>query len=194
MKRWMMLGAFAAVAMQTQANGYWLRERLDGVPESARLEGGGATQTIRGRNAGVNALQLTGGALAWDVQTDRDGFIEFWLKPVKWDALAEAEVPVGRFRIGETEYRLFKAAGQAELRLAAGDPVTAVTLADESADLARSAGACVDVALAEELAGRALAADGRVDEGVELLQRAASAFDACGTLRWRDRAERELDN
>ena len=80
----------------------------------------------------------------------------------------------------------------AQVCLTEDDPMSAAALALESADLARTVGARIDVALAEAQAGRARAADGRVDEGVGLLQRAAATFDECGAQRWRDQAEREL--
>ena len=47
-------------------------------------------------------------------------------------------------------------------------------------------------ALSRTLAGRALAQAGERDRAVAELQRAAAAFDACGALRYRERAEREL--
>jgi DNA-binding NarL/FixJ family response regulator len=53
-------------------------------------------------------------------------------------------------------------------------------------------GAPVEAAQARLLAGWALAAAGRSDEAVELLQQAATTFDDCCALRLRDAAEREL--
>ena len=57
---------------------------------------------------------------------------------------------------------------------------------------ADSVGACVEAARARTLAGRAL---GRADErtrAVAELERAVEQLDACGAVRYRDAAEREL--
>ena len=53
-------------------------------------------------------------------------------------------------------------------------------------------GAPVEAALSRTLAGRALAQAGDVDRAAVELKRAAGAFEACGALRNRDEAEREL--
>ena len=61
-----------------------------------------------------------------------------------------------------------------------------------SAEAAREVGAPIEDALAGTLAGRALAETGQHDRAVIELQRAAATFEACGALRYRDNAEREL--
>jgi len=53
-------------------------------------------------------------------------------------------------------------------------------------------GAPVEAALSRTLAGRALAQAGERDRAATELQRAAREFEACGALRYRDEAEREL--
>jgi DNA-binding NarL/FixJ family response regulator len=53
-------------------------------------------------------------------------------------------------------------------------------------------GAPIEAALSRTLAGRALALTGERDRAVTELQHAAAALEACGALRWRDEAEREL--
>ena len=53
-------------------------------------------------------------------------------------------------------------------------------------------GAPVEAALSRTLAGRALAEAGERERAVTELQRAAREFEACGALRYRDEAEREL--
>jgi DNA-binding CsgD family transcriptional regulator len=53
-------------------------------------------------------------------------------------------------------------------------------------------GAPIEAALSRTLAGRALAQTGELDRAVSELQHAAAALEACGALRWRDEAEREL--
>jgi DNA-binding NarL/FixJ family response regulator len=57
---------------------------------------------------------------------------------------------------------------------------------------AEEVGAPIEAALSRTLAGRALAQAGEADRAVLELQHAAAALEACGALRWRDEAEREL--
>jgi DNA-binding CsgD family transcriptional regulator len=73
-----------------------------------------------------------------------------------------------------------------------GDAERAAEHALASAQAAREAGAPIEDALAGTLAGQALAAAGQHDQAVLELQRAAATLDACGALRLRDQAEREL--
>jgi ATP/maltotriose-dependent transcriptional regulator MalT len=69
--------------------------------------------------------------------------------------------------------------------LAAKHALTAATAADE-------VGAPVEAALARTLAGRALAQAGQTERAVAELKHAASELQACGALRYRAAAEREL--
>ena len=80
----------------------------------------------------------------------------------------------------------------AAVALAAGRAEHAAELALASAEAARSVGAPIEEALARALCGKALAEAGQRDPAVAELRRAAAAFDACGALRYRDQAEREL--
>jgi len=80
----------------------------------------------------------------------------------------------------------------AAVALHAGDTARATELALASADTAQEVGAPIEAALSRTLAGRALAQAGQSDRAVVELQRAAAAFDACGALRYRQSAEREL--
>jgi DNA-binding NarL/FixJ family response regulator len=80
----------------------------------------------------------------------------------------------------------------AELALHAGDYARGVERALASAAAAEEGGAPIEAALSRTLAGQALARGGQNDRAVAELQRAAAALDACGALRYRDRAEREL--
>jgi ATP/maltotriose-dependent transcriptional regulator MalT len=80
----------------------------------------------------------------------------------------------------------------AAVALHARDPVRAADLALASAAAAREAAAPIEAALSGTLAGRALAQAGRRDRAVAELQGAAAELDACGALRYRDQAEREL--
>jgi DNA-binding NarL/FixJ family response regulator len=85
-------------------------------------------------------------------------------------------------------------AGRAAARIAldAGDLDAAAREALAAAAAGDRLGAPVETAHARMLAGRALAAAGRPDEALPLLQDAAAAFEACGALRYRAGAEREL--
>ncbi len=80
----------------------------------------------------------------------------------------------------------------AAVALHSGDTVPAIERALASADAAQEVGAPIEGALSRTLAGRALAQAGQSDRAVAELQRAAAAFDACGALRYRESAEREL--
>jgi ATP/maltotriose-dependent transcriptional regulator MalT len=80
----------------------------------------------------------------------------------------------------------------AAVALHSGDTARAIERALASADTAQEVGAPVEAALSRTLAGRALAQAGQSDRAVAELQRAAAAFDACGALRYRESAEREL--
>jgi DNA-binding NarL/FixJ family response regulator/tetratricopeptide (TPR) repeat protein len=57
---------------------------------------------------------------------------------------------------------------------------------------AEHVGAPIEAALSRTLAGRALAQTGENDRAVSELQHAAATLEACGALRWRGEAEREL--
>jgi ATP/maltotriose-dependent transcriptional regulator MalT len=80
----------------------------------------------------------------------------------------------------------------AAIALHSGDTARAIQRALASADVAHKAGAPIESALSRALAGEALARAGQSDRAVAELERAAAAFDACGALRYRQRAEREL--
>ncbi|HSL14974.1 MAG TPA: AAA family ATPase [Actinomycetota bacterium] len=80
----------------------------------------------------------------------------------------------------------------AAVALHAGDTARATECALASADAAEEVGAPIEAALSRTLAGRALAQGGESGRAVAELQRAAAALDACGALRYREGAEREL--
>jgi DNA-binding NarL/FixJ family response regulator len=73
-----------------------------------------------------------------------------------------------------------------------GNPGRAAALALSSAAAADDVHAPIEAALSRTLAGRALARAGRADRAVAELQRAATDLHACGAVRYRDQAEREL--
>jgi DNA-binding NarL/FixJ family response regulator len=80
----------------------------------------------------------------------------------------------------------------AEVALHRGDAASAIKRAAASADAARDVEAPIECALSRTLAGQALALAGQSHRALAELQSAAEAFDACGALRFRERAEREL--
>ena len=80
----------------------------------------------------------------------------------------------------------------AAVDLYAGEAAGAAERALTAAAAADEVGAPVEAALSRTLAGRALAEAGERERAVTELQRAARAFEACGAVRYRDEAEREL--
>lgn len=80
----------------------------------------------------------------------------------------------------------------AAVALDAGDAGEAAARALESADLADAVGAPVEAGLARTIAGRALASLGERERAVQQLEAAVSELDACGAVRYRDAAAREL--
>jgi DNA-binding NarL/FixJ family response regulator len=80
----------------------------------------------------------------------------------------------------------------AAVALDAGDAAGAAAHALEGAEAADAGGAVVEAAIARALAGSALAEAGERGRAVTELERAATAFDACGATRRREAAEREL--
>jgi DNA-binding CsgD family transcriptional regulator/tetratricopeptide (TPR) repeat protein len=81
---------------------------------------------------------------------------------------------------------------QATVALARGEPLAAARDALASAAVAEEVGTPLDGGLARALAGKAFAAAGDRDRAAEELERAAATLDACGSVRHRDEAEREL--
>jgi DNA-binding NarL/FixJ family response regulator len=73
-----------------------------------------------------------------------------------------------------------------------GDAARAAAHGLTSAARADEVHAPIEAALSRTLAGRALARAGHTERAIAELQRAAAELDACGALRYRDEAEREL--
>jgi DNA-binding NarL/FixJ family response regulator len=73
-----------------------------------------------------------------------------------------------------------------------GDAAGATERALLAVSGAEEVGAPIEAALSRTLAGRALAQAGERDRAASELRNAAAALEACGALRWRDEAEREL--
>lgn len=80
----------------------------------------------------------------------------------------------------------------AAVALHTGDASAAAERALLAVAGAEEVAAPIEAALSRTLAGRALAQTGEHDRAVAELQSAAAALEACGALRWRAEAEREL--
>jgi ATP/maltotriose-dependent transcriptional regulator MalT len=111
--------------------------------------------------------------------------------------ISDAEGAAGRAEATASAVQLpmaqaWAARARAAAELHAGDPARAAELARASAAAADEAGAPIEAALARTLVGRALARADDRELAVEELRHAAAALDACGALRYRDQAEREL--
>jgi DNA-binding CsgD family transcriptional regulator len=81
---------------------------------------------------------------------------------------------------------------RAALALAGGEAAAAASLALEGAARFAAVDAPLAAARCRTLAGEALAAAGRRDDGVRELQRAEAELSALGAIRYRDEAAREL--
>jgi DNA-binding CsgD family transcriptional regulator len=88
--------------------------------------------------------------------------------------------------------RASAAGAEAQLAFAAGDHAAATRLALAAATDADEIAARFETARWRELAGRTLAASGDSDRAAAEFERAAAEFDAGGSVRHRDRIEREL--
>jgi DNA-binding NarL/FixJ family response regulator len=117
-----------------------------------------------------------------------------------WLALgrrSEAERAAAGAQATAAALRLRMAASMADraaaaIELDAGHSDLAVERALAAAAAADEVGAPVEAALARTLAGRALAHAGQTERAVAELKLAASELQACGALRYRGAAEREL--
>ena len=80
----------------------------------------------------------------------------------------------------------------AAVALAEGRDREAAERALEAAAAADQVGAVIEAAQSRRLAGRALAQAGEEERAAQELERAAADLEACGAMRYRDAAEREL--
>ncbi|MGE5272914.1 MAG: helix-turn-helix transcriptional regulator [Verrucomicrobiota bacterium] len=183
----------------------------EGVELTRHLDDGFVTAWAAVRLAGV-LLEVGEPARAVELIVGRAGGEESTLIPGGWrtyslELLTRCQLALDRRGDAERTAMLTQAAAApvglplaaawadraaAAVALHAGDAVRAVEHALASAAAAEEAGAPIECALSRTLAGQALAGEGRHDDAVAELQRAAAAFDACGALRYRERAEREL--
>ena len=167
----------------------WAAVRLAGV----LLETGQpdrAVELLLGRAGGAEVTLIPGGSRAYCLEL----LTRCWLA---LDRRGEAERAAALTAVAATAVQLPLATAWADRAAAAaalhsGETGRAVERALASADAAQEVGAPIEGALSRTLAGRALAQAGQSDRAVAELRRAAAAFDACGALRYRDGAEREL--
>jgi DNA-binding NarL/FixJ family response regulator len=167
----------------------WAAVRLAGV----LLETGQpdrAVELLLGRTGGEQVELIPGGWRAYCLEL----LTRCWLA---LDRRGEAQRAAALTEGAAAAVRLPLATAWADraaaaVALAFGDTARATERALASADAADEVGAPIESALSRMLAGRALAQAGQRDRAVSELQRAAAAFDACGALRYRERAEREL--
>jgi DNA-binding NarL/FixJ family response regulator len=151
----------------------------------------GATEAARSHRAGGEELTLIPGA--WKVSC-----LELLTRcQLALDRPREAERAAGLAEELAAAVQLHLAAAWADraaaaVALSSGDTSRAIERAIASAEAAQDVGAPIEAALSRTLAGRALAAANQIDQAVVLLQRAATELDACGALRYRDSAERQL--
>jgi ATP/maltotriose-dependent transcriptional regulator MalT len=183
----------------------------ESVELTSDLDEGFVTAWAGARLAGV--LFETGQAdRAVELLLDRAGGEELTLIPGGWraywlelltrcwlalDRPGEAERAAGLAEVVAAAVRLPLATAWADRAVAAvalrsGDTARATERALASAEAAQEVGAPIEAALSRTLAGRALAQADESDRALAELQRAAAVFDACGALRFRESAEREL--
>ena len=158
---------------------------------SALLEAGRADESVVLLPAGGEELRVIGGG--W-----RARFLEMLTRALLATGReADAARTAAATQACADAVSLPTAAGMAslaaaEVALGTGEPATAAERALTAAAAFEAAEALWDAARARELAGRALAQAGDRDRAAVELELAAAAFDSFGSLRYRDRVEREL--
>jgi ATP/maltotriose-dependent transcriptional regulator MalT len=167
----------------------WAAARLAAVLfETGQAER--AIELLLGRAGGEGLRLIPGGWRAYWLEL----LTRCWLAV---DRVSEAERAALLAEGTAAAMRLPLAAAWADRALAAvalhsGDTGRAADRALASADAADVIGAPIEAALSRVVAGRALAEAGERDRAVAELERAAATLDACGALRYRQVAEREL--
>jgi DNA-binding CsgD family transcriptional regulator len=167
----------------------WAAVRLAG----ALLEIGQPAQAVElllGSAGGEELTLIPGGWRTYCLEL----LTRCWLALGRRDAAARAAA-CAEARAASAQLALAGAwAGRAAAAVAVhdGDPARGAALALTSAAAADAVHAPIEAALSRTLAGRALARAGRADRAIAELERAATELHACGALRYRDEAEREL--
>ncbi|MGH3083140.1 MAG: LuxR C-terminal-related transcriptional regulator, partial [Gaiellaceae bacterium] len=167
----------------------WAAVRLAGVLLEAGEQGTGV-ELLLGRAGGQELTLIPGSWRVYALQLLTESLLALDRHGEAERAARLAETTAAAARLPLAGAWADRAA--AVVALHTGDTATAVQRAAASAEAARDVGAPIESALSRTLAGRALAEAGQSDRAVAELQRAAAAFDACGALHYRARAEREL--
>ncbi len=167
----------------------WAAVRLAG----ALLETGQPAQAVEllvGSAGGEELTRIPGGWGAHCLEL----LTRCWLALGKRDeaerAAARAEARAAVVQLPLAAAWAGRAAAAVALR--AGNSARAAERALASAAAADEVGAPIEAALSRTLAGRALAQAGQHERAVAELRRAAAELGACGALRYRNEAEREL--
>jgi ATP/maltotriose-dependent transcriptional regulator MalT len=151
---------------------------------------GEAVELLRARAGGEELTLIPAGWRAYSLEL----LTRCWLA---LDRLGDAERASGLAERTAATVRLPLARAWADravagIALHSGKDAYAAGRALASANAAEEAGAPIEKALSRMLAGQAFAHAGDTDSAVVELQRAAATFDACGAVRYRESAEREL--
>lgn len=107
----------------SQAAVYHLKAPLTAIPEDAMLSGDGSADVVEGRLKDQDAVRLERKTLAWTLAAGSPVFVEFWLKPDGWDALAPETIELAQFTVGDTVITLSKPGGTSVLELRKGGQV-----------------------------------------------------------------------
>jgi ATP/maltotriose-dependent transcriptional regulator MalT len=166
----------------------WAAVRLAGV----LLETGEAARAVEllGRAGGKEAAFIPGSWKGYCLEL----LTRCWLA---LDRHAEAECAAAHAEGFASAVQLPMATAWAHrargaVDLALGGAALAADHALTAAATAEEVGAPIESALSRTLGGRALAQAGQRDRAIAELRHAAVELDACGALRYRDEAEREL--
>jgi ATP/maltotriose-dependent transcriptional regulator MalT len=167
----------------------WASVRLAGVLlETGRPDR--AVELLLGRIGGEQAELIPGGWRVYCLELLTRGWLALDRRGEAQRAAVLAGGAAAAMRLPLATAWADRAA--AAVALSFGDTFRATERALASADAADQVGAPIESALSRMLAGQALAQAGQRDRGVTEFERAAAAFDACGALRYRESAEREL--
>jgi DNA-binding CsgD family transcriptional regulator len=132
--------------------------------------------------------------------------IRLWQRSLGYEALTRAELALGRVDRADEWVRRAEAfdtsvsplaaamalRARARVLLARSAANEAVAVCREAARIEDQVGARVAASQSRTLEGQALAAAGRRDEAISVLQRAEAELTACGAVRYADEAAREL--
>jgi ATP/maltotriose-dependent transcriptional regulator MalT len=167
----------------------WAAARLAGVLfETGQPDR--AVEMLLGRAGGEELTLIPGGWRAYCLELLTRCWLAFG-RPSEAERAADlAEVTAAAVRLPLATAWADRAV--AAVALHSGETTRATERALASAEAAQEVGAPIEAALSRTVAGRAFAQAGDSNRALAELQRAAATFDACGALRYRQSAEREL--